>query len=264
MLSYRLPSTVSVVPVREYTDPSTGKGVVYVVLKYPPHDALFTEPFALRFERAASEVTVAPSSSLDTPEAVTVETWLKASEFAPGNWQNAVVSRHGQATGFELRVGEAIPRFMVTVGGVHYYAQPKSPTPLLEPGRWYYVAGVYTGTELQLYLDGTYMYGRALSGSLDQDPGPLVVGDNSNPDWEDRNFRGEVDEVRIWGRGLSADEIRATRRRGRSAAPSLGETPRLYFPCSEGNGTTAHDQTGNSNNGTLTEVDWVSTGVAAT
>jgi hypothetical protein len=256
-LNFRLPHSVDVVPLREAHDAATDKDVVYVVLKYPPHDGLFTEPYALRFERPTSEVEVAPSPSLSTPEALTVEAWLRAAAFEPGNWQNAVVSRHGQAAGWELRVGEAIPRFMVTVDGIHRYAQPATPEPLLVPGRWYYVAGVYDGQALQLWLEGSYMYGTPVSGTITEDPGRLTVGNNSNPDWKDRNFQGEVDEVRVWGRSLTADEIRRGHGRKPRALPESGDTLRVYFPCSEGNGTIVHDQSGSGNDGTLRDVDWV-------
>jgi hypothetical protein len=262
-LNFRLPPELNIVPLQEYADSQSGKGVVHVVLKYPPHDGLFLQPYSLSFETETSQVSVPASDSLYANQALSVEAWIRASSFDPGNWQNAVVSRHGQETGWELRVGEAIPRFMVTIGGLHRYAQPVSQDPLLVPGRWYYLAGVYTGSELQLWLDGAYQYGMPLTGGLDNDPGPLAVGNNSNPSWEGRNFRGEVDEVRVWGRALAPEEIRRNRPRKALMAPQQDSegTLRLYFPCSEGNGTTVHDHSGNRNDGALQDVVWQTEGV---
>lgn len=259
-LNFRLPEGLDVLPLREGKDPQTGKRVVYLVLTYPPHDGLFRQPYSLRFDRPTSLLSVAATPSLDMPAGLTVETWLRPTSLEPGEQDGVAISRYGARDGWELGTGGARPRFAVTIGGTTYSARPSSKRPLLLPGRWYYVGGVYTGSALQIWLDGVCVAELPLSGPLEADSPLLTVGDSSDPQRRGRGFRGDVDELRLWRRALSADELHRRHPRRRDALPEDGghEDLRLFFPCGEGNGTIVRDDSGHGNDGVLTDVRWIS------
>jgi len=71
---------------------------------------------------------------------------------------------------------------------------------------WHHIAGVFDGANINLYLDGE------LDGSAPTTE-PIGVNDKNvfignNPDATDRYWDGLVDEVKIFGKALSNDEVR--------------------------------------------------------
>lgn len=260
-LQFRFPSHIAVKPLTE-SSRTTATGApeynLYVVLPYDAHDALFDSPYALKFNGRDAGVFVPFSASLDFEDAITVEAWFKADAYQPGNWQDAVVSMHGPASGWELRVGGAVPCFLITLAGRHYYAQPTDPT-LLRTGTWYYLVGTYNRKQMQLWLNGRLIAINDVQGPMDLYRKRMALGTNANNDWTDRNFAGEIDEVRVWSRARTQAEIVQYRpRKSRGVAPSAGDPDlRAYYPMTEGNGVILFDHSGCNNNGALARAEWV-------
>lgn len=76
--------------------------------------------------------------------------------------------------------------------------------------RWHHLAGVYDGTELRLYLDGVLLGSAPTSGSVQEIPDqtvPIAIGKNNNLVASPEFFEGELDDVRMYGRALSAGEV---------------------------------------------------------
>jgi len=73
-------------------------------------------------------------------------------------------------------------------------------------GKWHYVVSTFDGEMLRLYVDGSQV-ARKLGQGFPDDTGnqPLRVGANSLR--LDGFFEGEIDEVRVWDRGLTTEEI---------------------------------------------------------
>ena len=84
----------------------------------------------------------------------------------------AACKRHADRSGWELRVGEAIPRMMVTVNGTHHYAQPDNPwsSRRLRAGQWHHLAGTYDGQKIVMYVDGLPWFTQPLSGGISEYP----------------------------------------------------------------------------------------------
>ena len=77
-------------------------------------------------------------------------------------------------------------------------------------GRWKHVAETYDGTWLRVYIDGRAAGAKRVTGRTCVSGEPLAVGAKNNPTkglleafWD-----GRLDEVRIYGRALSATEVR--------------------------------------------------------
>jgi hypothetical protein len=249
-LNFRLPGQLVVKPVHEARDPS-GRDVIYIVLKHPPHDALFLAPYSLVFAKSTSRVIVQHAASLEARQAITVEAWVQASTF---DREMAVASHLGRAGGWALSIHQQAPRFTVTVGGAQHHTAASA---RLAAGRWHYLAGVYNGVQLQVWLDGVNVASRSLQGELGEYDGPLTVGNSAG---HEDGLDGELDELRVWTSGLTPPEIARNRPRKAqlSSAPETLSSLKLYFPCDEGNGRVVHDRSGNENEGTLHEVEWTS------
>ncbi|MGI0051577.1 MAG: LamG domain-containing protein, partial [Nitrososphaeraceae archaeon] len=73
-------------------------------------------------------------------------------------------------------------------------------------GNWHYVIVLYNSTVLRVDIDGDTIGNLKTSKSPDtQGNQPLRVGANSLD--VDKYFKGEVDELRIWNRGLAINEL---------------------------------------------------------
>ena len=74
-------------------------------------------------------------------------------------------------------------------------------------GKWHYILLSYDGILLRLYVDGKQVSTKPTNGVIPDTTGdqPLRIGANSLD--EDKFFIGEMDEVRVWNRGLTDYEI---------------------------------------------------------
>lgn len=77
----------------------------------------------------------------------------------------------------------------------------------LAPGEWSYVAMVVTPASVTLSVNG--VSATHSTGTQSVTFNSIRIG--SYQGWEGRNFKGEIDEVCIWNRALSQDEIRLQR-----------------------------------------------------
>ena len=72
---------------------------------------------------------------------------------------------------------------------------------------WSHLATTYDGTTLRLYVNGALAGSSTIAGSIPASTGPLRLGGNAIwGEW----FSGEIDDVRVYNRALSATESRPT------------------------------------------------------
>ncbi len=156
-------------------------------------------------QEPTSVVRVDKAPGLDvkgTPLAV--EAWVRA-ESPDG----VVVARGGGNMGFALYLKEGRPRFTVRIGGKPYTASARKKA----VGRWVHLAGVLTAEgEVRLFVDGSPAGSTRAGGLLPGDPleGLSIGADDRTAvgEYDDAcPLRGTVDEVRLWRRALSAEEI---------------------------------------------------------
>ena len=79
-------------------------------------------------------------------------------------------------------------------------------TAMLPASTWSHLTTTYDGTTLRLYVNGTQVASRAVSGSIAVSSGALRIGGNAI--WGEY-FRGLIDEVRVYNRALSVTELQA-------------------------------------------------------
>ncbi len=82
--------------------------------------------------------------------------------------------------------------------------------------QWYHIVGVYNGSYIKLYVNGSfvaqiYLGGNIRDSSVDRNYhiGAKYAWHTGNSYYDDYFWNGTIDEVRIYNRSLSADEIRA-------------------------------------------------------
>ncbi|UCC99201.1 MAG: discoidin domain-containing protein, partial [Phycisphaerales bacterium] len=157
---------------------------------------------ALDFDGAGDFVEVPHSPSLSITNAITIAAWTKMSANAGG--EMAIVSKGGWGANdlpYELTEtpGDVIFWQFYDDGG-RDGCQPPSP-PVNE---WHHIAGTYDGTIFKCYIDGQLAQEWAYTGTMPQNTASVTIGRRSRGG---TSFNGVIDEVAIFNRALTAQEI---------------------------------------------------------
>ncbi|GLJ69949.1 hypothetical protein J2S40_001330 [Nocardioides luteus] len=155
---------------------------------------------ALSFDGAGQADT--GQSLVKTDGSYSVSAWVKLDE-AGGAFQTAVSQDTGRDSAFFLQYSGADQRWSMSFSGVRALSTEKP-----EPGRWYHLVGVRdaaTGS-LTLYVDGQKQ-GEQKVCTAPETTGSTVIGRGQFGGNLVDYLRGDVDEVRIFDRALSAEEV---------------------------------------------------------
>jgi len=77
------------------------------------------------------------------------------------------------------------------------------------PYRWHHVVAQTRGDRMELYLDGATLPSLSLSSERATEACQFLVGRLKPPgNWESRPFVGRIDELALYDRPLSAEEVR--------------------------------------------------------
>ena len=82
-------------------------------------------------------------------------------------------------------------------------------TTVLSTGVWHHIAGVYNGTNVLIYCNGTEEDSTAASGNMPSTTAPVRIGAGSGGSGTENPFDGDIGHCAIWGVGLSASEIKS-------------------------------------------------------
>ncbi|MCL5409422.1 MAG: hypothetical protein M1607_01005 [Patescibacteria group bacterium] len=77
----------------------------------------------------------------------------------------------------------------------------------LQTGNWYYVVGVYDGTNLNIYLNGSSDATPIASGSVSSDSQPVYIGAGQSNNSPANFFNGIIDQVTIYNYALSSADV---------------------------------------------------------
>jgi hypothetical protein len=170
-------------------------------------------------------VSVPDSPGLNPSNAITIECWMQRQAAVGGNdplIKKAGMSGGGQANGYTIEFSGSSLTFWIYTGTWH-----SSASYTIQPGLWYHIAAVYDNTNLLLYVNGLPR-GSVVrtSGSIIPSNNPLSIGsDASNPT---RFFNGLIDEVSIYSRALSSNEIAAIYGFGAGGKCIFSTAPIIY------------------------------------
>ncbi len=76
---------------------------------------------------------------------------------------------------------------------------------ILEQNSWYFVAGVYDGTKVDLYVNGIFESSNPASGNISYSDFPLYIGAGGLK--PEHFMNGKIDDIRIYNRVLTPGEI---------------------------------------------------------
>ncbi len=151
------------------------------------------------FDGVDDYVAVGGESTFDTTGAMTVACWIKVGAFNK-QWQ-AIITKGD--TAWRLTRDD-------TNNGVAFSCNGLT-TPLVasltsvNDGQWHHVVGVYTGSQLLIYVDGALNNSVNSSGAVSTNNTAVRIGANAAA--AGREFNGALYDARVYGRALSATEV---------------------------------------------------------
>ena len=219
-------------------------GQYMVCFSSPPN----TVGTALNFDGTNDYVDCGNASSLNITGAITIEAWINADTWNANSWGGTIVGKDNtSSSGFDLRCGNGgMLSFVVGVGGAWHEVLSGA---VMSSGRWNYVAGVYDGSTLSIYVNGVLAGQQSLSGSIGVSALSLFIG--NSPGFPTRVFDGKIDEVRLFNVARTQAQIQSD-----MCNTLTGTETGLvnYWQFNNGSGTTLTDVVASSN-GTLTNID---------
>jgi len=177
---------------------------------------------AVSFEGGNAHINCGIVSGLKIPSAVTVALWMNANEggMALGGGANQALVSHGgrlHDSGFTFWHNDADKQMYVELNSVDIEddEDPVSVVAASVPmGQWHHVAFTLDGStgDVIIYQDGVLKATGQFSdklGNRTTSGRDLIIGDYSGLLTVPANFYGMIDDVRIYTRALSAEEVQA-------------------------------------------------------
>ncbi len=161
---------------------------------------------AARFNGSNATVDISYAPSFNPAGPLSVECWVKpgllntrqcpvSSINFSGNNRSGYLLYQSELNVFEFRVGNSTGYVATVAAGT------------VQPGIWHHLVGVYDGATASLYVNGVLVGTLATSGAFQPNTvSPFRIGATGNGTGS-AFFNGDIDEVAMFARALSASEI---------------------------------------------------------
>ncbi|MBM3211716.1 hypothetical protein FJZ33_05835, partial [Candidatus Poribacteria bacterium] len=148
-------------------------------------------------------VEVPDSNSLDVSQQITISAWIRPSKIYIGNDQLQMNDILVKFRSYYLTISEKgkLSLYLYGIKPEGWLYGSADMTRFLNT--WVHVAAVYDGQERRLYINGKLDASAKASGTISVTTYPLTLGFSSH----NRYFDGIIDEVKIWSRALTGNEI---------------------------------------------------------
>jgi PKD repeat protein len=157
---------------------------------------------ALQFNGTDAWITVNDSASLNLTTGMTLEAWVYPT--APmTQWTAVMMKEQPNQQVYTLYANTASNKPAVDPY-INGSEQLLSGGKQLSPNKWWHLVGTYDGQNQRLYVNGTQVAIKAQSGVILTSTGALRIGGDNI--W-DEYFNGYIDEVRIYNRALTPEEV---------------------------------------------------------
>ena len=217
---------------------------------------LYAQNYALDLDGINDYVSTPIDADLQAMPSTTWSGWIKPTGVSgwqiifgmeDGGWDRMLTIENG---GLGLSMGHTTNRWQTGAS--------------VNPGVWQHVVAVYDNGSMKFYLNGV-QYTSSTSEGSHSSSGTFTIGANQNGGGN--FYKGLIDDVALWNEALTAAEITALYNAGSglNAAVNSGNYTSSsnllgYWRMNEGTGSTLTDGSGNSNSGTLVNMDindWV-------
>ena len=181
--------------------------------------AKVTEGFALQFDGLDDYVQIPSSEGLKIDGPLTVEIWANTRFSSSG----PVLAKNGCSTlrqNYIIQLQEGGINFAVVDCTDQKGVENTVRGPAIAADHWHHIVGSYDGDDLKLYINGVASvkkFGKFTPGTHD---GSLYVGVNYYGHKLGSFFAGQIDDLRVYDRALSQEEILANYQTGKKLRTS--------------------------------------------
>lgn len=158
---------------------------------------------AFSFDGDNDSIVVPDSFSLDITQQISIAVWV----FPTSQKTQEIVRKGSEVNGIN-----AAPYSLALsgTGEIVFSLRPDQEfTQLRKTGYplsvWLFLVGTYDGTTMKLYVNGVLEGQLGVSGNLNENGSPLLIGTRLNLPAD--TFQGIIDDVRIYNRALTVEEI---------------------------------------------------------
>ena len=160
---------------------------------------------ALTFNGSSDYIDCGNGSSLQERSTLTVSAWINGSDYTKP--YNMIICGDKKNLDFSwgLRVDNGVAKFFVRAGGYKVATGPS-----LSVGQWYYVVGVWDrnggANNLKIYVNGQLQGQSTVNADMDVSTVNVCIGRINFPGIN-QYFKGLIDDVKIFNKVLSEEEI---------------------------------------------------------
>ena len=136
---------------------------------------------------------------------LSIEGWIKPGDLSGTRTIFSKRDEDDLNSGYDLILNNGAPAFRVGNKSV-------ISVNTLTTDRWFHIAGVYTGQQLELYVDGILIKSNSgiTPNAIIDNNSPAIIGATyaSSTSGSKNNFSGFIEELRIWNTGIPVEQIR--------------------------------------------------------
>ncbi|RLF58603.1 MAG: hypothetical protein DRN27_04935 [Thermoplasmata archaeon] len=187
---------------------------------------------ALEFDGSDDYVQVPDSASLDMSDEITISTWVNFDSINPSQPPIIVMKRDDSGSGEVYKLGIADgdgSEFEIRFVGDYLLAGGN-----IEIGNWYHLVGTYDGVHFRLYQDGLQVAESVYNGFISISDNDVYVGVDLDNWGFNQYLDGTIDEVRLYNRALTADEILTLYQQYTPSEPTTAYVDNNYTPSTPG------------------------------
>lgn len=246
--------------------------VLMITAPIIPVSASPAEGYCLTFDGDDDYVEIADAAELNPTDALTIEAWIKPEVLDRDMTIVDKCGEYGNDKGYNLYIGynwfgggETLVYFQVRTGGAYWVAGE-----ITVASTWYHVVGTFDNSlasyNQKLYIDGVLCEGMDNTKTIEPATQPVYIGGEPGAQTANNqagaDFKGKIEEVRIYNRAITADEVTAHYNggAGQYGEPETGLVAGYHFD--EGTETTTADYSGNGNDGTIVGATWQESTIA--
>lgn len=158
---------------------------------------------ALSFNGISNNVSINNSANLNFTTSMSVSAWIKwtINPTTGVAYANIVNKNNDNQYRLQHNITNSKFEFGVKANSGSSYVTSTT-TPLV--GVWYHLVGTWDGNFIKIYVNGALEQTGARAGTMPSSTKPLKIGSFSD---DYRYFNGIIDEVSLWDRALSQEEV---------------------------------------------------------
>jgi len=147
-------------------------------------------------------IEVPDSPSLDITSAITIVAWVNWTEFKDAG----IISKSGDGDGtYFLSTGCGGGATQAKFGVISTAGHTCGPASAeLNTGEWYHVAGVFDGSQLRVYINGSLENAEDHAGEITTSDGPIIIGSYAGTGYKSNVI---IEELGVFNTALTEDDI---------------------------------------------------------